>query len=57
MGALIGGLVGYFVLMGFVASGRPQAGLPLLNGGAILGYLIAGMIFVGTSAFQFGLSF
>jgi presenilin-like A22 family membrane protease len=57
MGALIGGLVGYFALMGFVASGRPQAGLPLLNGGAILGYLIAGMIFVGTSAFKFGLSF
>jgi presenilin-like A22 family membrane protease len=55
--ALIGGLVGYLVLMGYVASGRPQAGLPLLNGGAILGYIIGGLIFVGTAAFSFGISF
>jgi presenilin-like A22 family membrane protease len=55
--ALIGGLVGYFVLMGYVASGRPQAGLPLLNGGAILGYIIGGLIFVGSAAFSFGISF
>ena len=53
---LIGGLVGYFVLMGFVASGRPQAGLPLLNGGAILGYIIGGLIFVGSAAFSFGIT-
>ena len=55
--ALIGGLVGYFVLMTYVASGRPQAGLPLLNGGAILGYIIGGLIFVGSAAFSFGISF
>ena len=55
--ALIGGLVGYFILMGYVASGRPQAGLPLLNGGAILGYIIGGLIFVGSTAFSFGISF
>jgi len=55
--ALIGGLFGYIVLMGFVASGRPQAGLPLLNGGAILGYIIGGLIFVGSAAFSFGISF
>ena len=55
--ALIGGLVGYFVLMTYVASGRPQAGLPLLNGGAILGYIIGGLIFVGSAAFRFGISF
>ena len=54
--ALIGGLFGYLVLMGFVASGKPQAGLPLLNGGAILGYIIGGLIFVGTAAFTFGIS-
>jgi presenilin-like A22 family membrane protease len=42
--------------MGFVASGRPQAGLPLLNGGAILGYIIGGLFFVGTAAFTFGIS-
>ena len=56
MSALIGGLIGYFVLMGYVASGRPQAGLPLLNGGAILGYIIGGLIFVGSAAFSFGIS-
>ena len=55
--ALIGGLVGYLVLMTYVASGRPQAGLPLLNGGAILGYIIGGLIFVGSAAFSFGISF
>ena len=54
--ALIGGLVGYLVLMGYVASGRPQAGLPLLNGGAILGYIIGGLIFVGSAAFSFGIT-
>ncbi len=55
--ALIGGLVGYLILMTYVASGRPQAGLPLLNGGAILGYIIGGLIFVGSAAFSFGISF
>ena len=55
--AMIGGLFGYLILMSYVASGRPQAGLPLLNGGAILGYIIGGLIFVGTAAFDFGISF
>ena len=55
--ALIGGLIGYFVLMTYVASGRPQAGLPLLNGGAILGYIVGGLFFVGSAAFSFGISF
>ena len=55
--ALLGGLVGYFILMTYVASGRPQAGLPLLNGGAILGYIVGGLIFVGSAAFSFGISF
>lgn len=39
-GVIIGTLLGYLVLMIFVLRGRPQAGLPLLNGGALLGYLI-----------------
>jgi presenilin-like A22 family membrane protease len=30
-----------------VALGKPQAGLPLLNGGSILGYLISGIYAVG----------
>lgn len=43
LGAIIGTLVGYAVLMGFVLKGNPQAGLPLLNGGAITGFL-AGVV-------------
>lgn len=42
---LLGCLVGFFVLMRFVLKGNPQAGLPLLNGGAILGYLISYLVF------------
>ena len=49
IGTLIGGLVGYVALMWFVAQGNPQPGLPLLNGGAILGYIISGIIAVGPS--------
>jgi presenilin-like A22 family membrane protease len=41
LGALFGGLAGYLLLMRFVMRGKPQAGLPFLNTGAILGYLIA----------------
>ena len=57
VGTLIGGLVGYFVLMTYVAMGRPQAGLPLLNGGSILGYLVAGVTLAGSGALSFGISF
>ncbi|MCS5533684.1 MAG: presenilin family intramembrane aspartyl protease [Candidatus Poseidoniaceae archaeon] len=56
MGALVGGLCGYVALMYFVAQGKAQAGLPLLNGGAILGYIITGLLFIGTSLFSFGIS-
>lgn len=56
MTTLLGGLVGYFVLMTYVARGRAQAGLPLLNGGAILGYVIGGMLLVGTAIFDFGIT-
>lgn len=40
VGALLGSLVGYAALMGLVARGNPQAGLPFLNGGVIGGYLL-----------------
>jgi presenilin-like A22 family membrane protease len=40
IGTLIGGLVGFAILMRFVIKGNPQAGLPLLNSGVIIGYLI-----------------
>ncbi len=56
MTTLLGGLIGYFVLMTYVARGRAQAGLPLLNGGAILGYVIGGMALVGTAIFDFGIT-
>ena len=56
IGTMIGSLVGYCVLMTYVARGRPQAGLPLLNGGAILGYFISAAILIGSSAFVFDVS-
>jgi presenilin-like A22 family membrane protease len=40
LGAIIGSLAGLLVLLHFVMSGRPQAGLPPLNGGTIIGFLI-----------------
>jgi presenilin-like A22 family membrane protease len=40
IGTVIGALCGFVILMRYVLKGRPQAGLPLLNSGAILGYFI-----------------
>ncbi len=40
IGAMIGSIAGLVVLLHFVMSGRPQAGLPPLNGGTILGFII-----------------
>jgi presenilin-like A22 family membrane protease len=39
LGAMLGSLAGLGVLLSYVASGKPQAGLPPLNGGTILGFL------------------
>jgi presenilin-like A22 family membrane protease len=39
LGAIVGSLGGLAVLLYFVNSGKPQAGLPPLNGGTILGFL------------------
>jgi len=47
LSVMIGTLVGFTVLMSFVMKGKPQAGLPCLGGGAILGYLISSYIFFG----------
>ena len=44
--SLGGTLVGLLVLMSMVMKGKPHAGLPLLNGGAIGGYLV-GALWVG----------
>ncbi len=39
-GSIIGAVCGMLVLMRFVLKGNPQAGLPFLNSGAILGYML-----------------
>jgi len=41
--AIVGTIVGLLVLMRMVFKGRAHAGLPLLNGGAILGYLVGAL--------------
>jgi len=47
-GTILGSLVGFIVLMRYVLKGNPQAGLPLLNGGALLGFVIASLLVYGT---------
>lgn len=47
VGAVLGTFAGFAVLMGFVMKGKPQAGLPFLNGGVILGY-VAGSLIAGS---------
>src|SRR6266571_2076614 len=44
---VVGSLLGFLFLMRFVLKGKPQAGLPLLNGGAVLGFLIANVLAYG----------
>jgi presenilin-like A22 family membrane protease len=44
---IAGTLVGFALLMTFVLTGRPQAGLPFLCPGAILGYVISSLILTG----------
>ena len=57
IGVIIGGLCGYLFLMTRVALGIPQAGLPLLNGGSIVGFFVSGLIFIGWKAFEFNVTF
>lgn len=57
MATLFGSLVGYSILMWYVGQGKAQAGLPLLNGGAILGYILGGFMTIGMAMFQFNISF
>ncbi len=47
LGAMIGTIIGFFALMILVMKGKPQAGLPFLNSGAILGY-VAGCLLSGS---------
>ena len=46
-GVMIGTLVGFALLMTFVIKGKPQAGLPFLGGGAILGYVVSSYLKFG----------
>jgi presenilin-like A22 family membrane protease len=39
IGAIIGSVIGLSLLLLVVQKGKPQAGLPPINGGAILGFL------------------
>ncbi|MFY9605269.1 MAG: presenilin family intramembrane aspartyl protease PSH [Thermoplasmata archaeon] len=55
LGTLLGSLVGFAILMTFVLRGRPQAGLPLLNGGAIVGYLLSYLLVYGSLSFGISL--
>ncbi|EMR73469.1 hypothetical protein MBGDN05_00311 [Thermoplasmatales archaeon SCGC AB-539-N05] len=47
LSVMLGTIIGFIVLMTFVMKGKPQAGLPCLNGGAIVGYLIASYLLFG----------
>jgi presenilin-like A22 family membrane protease len=40
LGAMIGSVIGLTLLLTIVGKGKPQAGLPPINGGAIAGFLI-----------------
>lgn len=44
IGGILGTFLGFAVLMTFVMKGKPQAGLPFLNGGVILGYVVGSLI-------------
>jgi presenilin-like A22 family membrane protease len=44
---LAGTLVGFVALMMYVVRGKPQAGLPFLCSGAVLGYVVAGFLLFG----------
>jgi presenilin-like A22 family membrane protease len=47
LSTLAGTLIGFVALMTFVLKGKPQAGLPLLCGGAIIGYIVSCYVFFG----------
>jgi len=48
LAAMLGPLAGYAVLMRLVLRGNAQAGLPFLNGGALLGYTVAFLLIFHT---------
>lgn len=44
---ILGTLIGFVALMASVIKGKPQAGLPYLCSGAVLGYLVSSYILFG----------
>ncbi|UCH90262.1 MAG: hypothetical protein JSV49_02080 [Thermoplasmata archaeon] len=53
LGTVIGTVGGFIILMRYVMKGRPQAGLPLLNSGAIVGYMISYYLVYSDLSFGF----
>jgi presenilin-like A22 family membrane protease len=47
LSVMIGTLIGFAVLMSVVIKGKPQAGLPYLCSGAVLGYVISSLLLSG----------
>ena len=56
MATRFGSLVGYSVLKWFVGKGKEHVGLLVLEGGAILGYVLGGLMTIGMAMFQFNIS-
>ncbi len=52
-GCLAGALVGFLLLMRLTSRGKPQAGLPLLNTGTILGFLLSYLLVFQNLGFGF----
>jgi presenilin-like A22 family membrane protease len=50
LSVMVGTLIGFAVLMSVVIKGKPQAGLPYLCSGAILGYIISSYLLIGELA-------
>ncbi len=50
LSVMIGTLVGFAVLVVFLLKGKPQAGLPYLCGGAIVGYIVSSYLLFGKLA-------
>ena len=47
LSVIVGTLIGFAVLMSVVMKGKPQAGLPYLCSGAILGYVVSSLLLTG----------
>lgn len=53
LGSIFGAVIGMIALTRFVLKGKPHAGLPLLNSGAIIGYMLSYFIIYQDLTFGF----